>query len=87
VQAHPKDPVKRIWGFRSDSKTQYVTAGSTIELLIAKTDSSTFGYFVGANLPITESTQAVPEPSNLIVGGLGISGFVLAALIRRVRKP
>lgn len=62
--------------------TQNVTAGSTIDLQITRTTS--LGYFVGANLIITEAS--VPEPSSLILGGLAISAFAITALARRIRK-
>jgi hypothetical protein len=62
--------------------TQYVTAGSTIELEITRT--TTLGYFVGANLTITGAS--VPEPSSLILSGLAFSAFAITALTRRMRK-
>ncbi len=62
--------------------TQQVTAGSTIDLEITRTTS--LGYFVGANLTITESS--VPEPNGLILGGLAVSAFAIKALARRIRK-
>ncbi len=63
--------------------TQNVTAGSTIDLEIDKT--TTFGYFVGANLTITETT-AVPEPSTLLLGGIGASALVGTVLVKRIRS-
>ena len=62
--------------------TQHVTAGSTIDLQITRTTS--LGFFVGANLTITEAS--VPEPSSLVLGGLGIAVFAITAAARRIRK-
>jgi hypothetical protein len=62
--------------------TQNVTAGSTIDLQITRTSFP--GYFVGANLTITE-IATVPEPSSLILGGIAVSAAVINALIRRIR--
>ncbi len=63
--------------------TQNVAAGSTIDLQITKT--TTFGFFVGANFTITESS-AVPEPSSLVLGGLAVSALAITALARRIGK-
>ena len=67
----------------SAALVQNVTAGSIIDLQIART--STLGYFVGASLTITESS-AVPEPSSLVLGGLAVSAVVMTAFARRIRK-
>jgi len=67
----------------SAALVQNVTAGSTIDLQIART--STLGSFVGASLTITESS-AVPEPSSLVLGGLAVSALAITALARRIRK-
>ncbi|HEV3006501.1 MAG TPA: PEP-CTERM sorting domain-containing protein, partial [Pirellulales bacterium] len=50
--------------------TQFVTAGSTIDLQITKTADSSFGFFVGANLTITQQSTT-PEPTSLALFGLG----------------
>jgi hypothetical protein len=63
--------------------TQNVTAGSTIDLQIARTSSA--GSFVGVSLTITESS-AVPEPSGLVLGGIAVSAVVMPAFARRIRK-
>jgi len=66
----------------SAALVQNVTAGSTIDLQIART--STLGSFVGASLTITEAST-VPEPSSVILGGLAVSIFAITALARRIR--
>jgi len=63
--------------------TQNVTAGSTIDLQI--TETTTLGYFVGANFTITE-VATVPEPGSLILSGLAVSAFAMTFLARRIRK-
>lgn len=60
--------------------TQHVIAGSAIELEIMKT--TTYGYFVGANLTITEAS--IPEPGSLTLAGAAFAAIAAAGAARRI---
>ena len=76
-------------GSPSTPYTEYtfteVASGSTTRLEFAGYNNPSFAFF---NLDdVSVNVAAVPEPSNFILAGLGISGFLMAAFARRGQRP
>jgi hypothetical protein len=61
-----------------------VAAGTTFNLIVAKTGASTLGDFVGVNYSIT--VTPVPEPTSLVLAGVMCTALGTTRRARRVRR-
>jgi hypothetical protein len=61
-----------------------VTAGTTFDLIVAKTGASTLGDFVGVSYSI--SVVGVPEPASVCLVGIACAGLAVVGLTRRWQR-